>query len=74
MIIADFWPFEMEDHLVEKVKSFKTKDYPLNATALCLYANLLHTGYFEENDKDEEGKRFVKELKPKYSKRKIDAI
>lgn len=74
MIIADFWPFEMEDDLVEKVKSFKTKDYFLNATALCLYANLLHTGYFEENDKDEEGKRFVKELKPKYSKRKIDAI
>lgn len=73
LIIADFWPFEESKEFASLGSLVKPKDFNLHATAMCLYALLLHTGYFEENiDGEEKYKNEIK-LHPKFTRRKLEA-
>lgn len=75
LIIADFWPFEEDKEFAALASLIKPEDFNLHATAMNLYALLLHTGYFEESIDGETEEKYKNEIKlhPKYTKRKLEA-
>lgn len=73
-ILADFWPFSNSEEkisdqiFIKMAKKYLDSNYKFHAAALCMYANLLHTGFLSENNSLAQNFK----LSPEYSGRKIE--